>query len=1289
MKKTSFALLSFACAMFAASAVAGVEIPFTLPDDGQTYLVTLAITEKANPDRIVSTFVCGQPFATAPGQGSFTAVWDGLDENFMPVPAGDYGVKGIYAPAAEDPIDHEFHAIRARYHSGVGAFLPTPDTPEIWKIPIPFHGDPVNSPLADVDATPSGRMVTYYQYLENGKNCPILDLTRPYGNAQFVRAFPSGGAGGGPCATTDGETVWACTTDGAPFFLYRADAKPFGTDNARHRRGGFLPQGIVTDMACWRGADAAHPFVYAIQRGKLENEPIPGDPRNRTRIVESRTEFIDEITVFNGDNGDVLAHVPVSRPRAMAILGDTMYLLYRPDNACEAIGALPIADGIPQGGVRELFRLPEALSPNDIAVDSRTRFYVSDPKANHVYQFSPEGQSLRVFGAKDVQESGTFDPSTFMTPTRIACWTDAGGLDRLLVVEASGPNRVTEWNGGTGALLAEYPSFQTKANSGYAMDPDHPDHIYLPVHQNWLARYIVDYEKGEWKLDAVFPDVVAGQRRGLDKPVALRVNGRLYLASAQSGLVFRLTDDGRRVVRSAAILREEGNRNFAWNDANGNGEIDDDEKRPIELPGWVFTYHGQNWTEGLVYLAMGQGSRDVWSLSPDSFDEHGNPVFTGFRHVVRDPFFEARATGNPGALEGGNELAEAFSSDWMQADGALGGPIFTQARGGRNYSANYGAQHKVTRYDPDAEGRYSMTWRVGRTNIAGGARRGELVGGMRIFRPRNGILAVIDQSRSGVFLYTDDGLYVDTLFAPGSTREELGVYRQPGEFFAGTVYDNPDNGKIYYASGKYTPFLYEIENWSLTENPVRRLEGLPETVAIDAAQIADPPEMAIALRGGPGRARFAEIGTAFGGVELQGGAMAGWESAQPVAFQGDKSQTVEVRCLYDPDTLHVRWHIRTGSEFQPNPPLADYARIYSHDAATDIASLYLGANGGEARVVFGLWGDDAGGMAPRAIVFHPEWTGADANPVGFRTPVNETRFEHVAEIPASALGFAVDADRKGFVIAASLPRAAFPFLSEPFSGDSRLRLNFDANLGGHNRFWWSNTDGSANTETYDEPTEARLYPGSWSPARFVSAEDGLLVREWVRAGPFGGPGSEGFSWDPRNKDEVGAFFEKAVFPPDEATRVDVAETFDGPLTGGWWGGPATDKRPLRWQAVSLDEMDTRFRLGDAGSQVWFGATWIRADEEVEVELELFAHNMTTLRWRLNGEPIPIGGLKDYAPDNRRTHRHHATRTVTLRAGWNEIWVRGYCVGYAPFRAGIIVHAPESVLWTLRSTNVQP
>ncbi len=208
-----------------------------------------------------------------------------------------------------------------------------------------------------------------------------------------------------------------------------------------------------------------------------------------------------------------------------------------------------------------------------------------------------------------------------------------------------------------------------------------------------------------------------------------------------------------------------------------------------------------------------------------------------------------------------------------------------QARGGKNFSANEGAQHKISRYVPDGKGGYKLKWRTGRTALQGIAKPGEMYGAMRIQRPINGLLSVIDQSRCGILLYTEDGLYVDTIFPDGRrfSRQTAGIYPQPGEFFAGALFPNKDNGKIYAAMGKYTPLLFEMQGWSLTENPVKPLTTLQKSVTISAAQIASPPEIALSLRGGAGSAKVARWMPALGEPAFDG-SLNGWESAEPVTF---------------------------------------------------------------------------------------------------------------------------------------------------------------------------------------------------------------------------------------------------------------------------------------------------------------------------------------------------------------------------------------------------------------------
>ena len=126
---------------------------------------------------------------------------------------------------------------------------------------------------------------------------------------------------------------------------------------------------------------------------------------------------------------------------------------------------------------------------------------------------------------------------------------------------------------------------------------------------------------------------------------------------------------------------------------------------------------------------------------------------------------------------------------------------------------------------------------------------------------------------------------------------------------------------------------------------------------------------------------------------------------------------------------------------------------------------------GDVRFVFGLFKDGAG-VAPAVLGLYPKLDHPSARAQIYRSPVGEVRFAHAGAVPGVRTGHALDADGKGFVIAAAIPRAAIPAMTRPFGADVRTQLNFDANLGGNHKFWWANQDGSANIETLDEGAAA-------------------------------------------------------------------------------------------------------------------------------------------------------------------------------------------------------------------------
>lgn len=1280
-------LLFAGVAIAAETKTIGVQVEYRLPTAGplpRTYRVTLAIVDLKNPDWIISQFACGVVrTVTAENKGLFSETWNGLDDNFMPVPPGEYGLKGIYMPASQWEVDKEWHSITPHFAGGASSWLPSPDE---WEKPEPFGGDPVGQPLADVAVGSNGVAVFYYQYLENGLNCPLIDLKKPVGYEQFVRAFPSGGAGGGTSAVTDGQIVWAFSTDGGPKFVYRSDNKPFGKAPGANRPNSYAPRGWVTAMALWNGPTTEKSLVFVAQRGKIVN--LKGKSYR-----ESDAEFVDVVTVHNAENGSVLAELPIPRPRGLAVKQNTLYVLSEKGKTM-AVSTAEIVNGA-VGAWKELFVVPASITPADIEVDSRGRVYLSDTRANHVYQLDTAGKLLRRYGRLDVQQGGTFDRETFMSPHKLATWTDEQGNDRLIVVDDAGPNRATEWSA-DGRFLREFLSLQTKSNDGYGIDPEHPEHVYLPGHHGWLTRFKVDYATRQWTIDAVWPMEQGPDPLGkLDRAKFVRINGRVYLCGRRSYNVFRLEKD--RCVLSAGVItrRPEGAKvpsRYLWHDGNNNRRIDDEELTPVDMPPGVLTYHGQNWLEDLSLVCVNQGGTDAWRLAPEGFDAHGNPIFRKWQKLLTDSVFEARVAGKADAVHGGNELANNFPSDWAGIDGSMNEGFYVQARGGKNFSANEGPQHKISRYVPDGSGGFTMKWRTGRTALGRIAENSEMYGAMRVVKPINGILSVVDQSRCGILLFTEDGLWVDAIFPDGRrfTHKAAGIYNQGGEFFAGHVYANKDNGKIYFAMGKYTPLLYEAEGWSMRDNPVHRLTTLPGSVQINATQIASPPEIALSVRGGAGAARLARFAPALGDVATDG-SLAGWESCEPIKFQSSAEQSVEVRCLYDPEHIRLRWHARLNEKFEPRP-LPAIERIFTHEQGAHTLSFYIQGdvnakpggprNGrlGDVRFSFGLFkkGD---AVSPVAVGLYPTWPGKNATPQTYRTPVGQTVFEHVGQIEGAQLHHAVDADGRGFVLVASLPRGAIPALPSPISSSLRTLVNFEATFGGRNKFWWANSDGSASRETLDEPTEAALYPGSWAPAQFQGIEGGVTVRNWLICGPFGGPGAEQFSPDPRgplknsNKDAkqaVKEFCDAAKYPPDDGVVADAV--YRGEMIRGYWNDP----REVRWKPATVADLDTRIILGASG-QVWYGATWIHVPAETTLDATFYAHSQTQLRWFLNGSQV--AGLK-YQPLKSDERRPFATSRITFKAGWNEIRFRGYCMGYPPFRAGLVLDGSPEALWKL-------
>jgi hypothetical protein len=1245
----------------------GVAIHYTLPSDGPlpaTFRVTLAITDAHDADWVVSTFVRGATrTVTAENKGEFTEIWDGLDENLMPVPPGSYGVKGIRMPARRWAPDGDYHTLSLRYLGGPCSFLPS--AAEADK-PPKVHGDPVGSVVGAI-STPqdwSAHATFYWHYLENGQNTYQIDLAKPVGYGQISGSYGSGGAGGGSACCTDGEMTWSLNEDGPIPYLYRADAKPFGHGAGHVRRNVWVTRGQLRGLTCWRENGAT--TVYAAMGA--ENLIKDGHPIN-----QPGSGRVDAVVALNGADAAELVSVPLPAPLALTAHNRRLYALHAVSDGF-AISAIALVAGLPSGGWQQLMHLSGIAQPCDLALDAQGSFYVSDTAANQVYKLATDGSISLRFGHQ-ASYHGRYDERSFLAPTKLACWRDAAGADRLLVVEEAGPARVSEWTA-DGQLARQWTTLQANCNNGVAIDPEHPEQLYIPGAAGWLTRFRADYAKGSWTVDAVWPQAGVGEQ-----PRMVSWQGHSWLTYSRSSYaIWRI--DGYDCTAAAGVVKQDGKDCF-WHDADGNGRVDAGETAAAAWPPGTRKYWGDNWSSQLDLVAIGMGTPDVWILSPAGADARGNPVFDGarWRRLLTDPVFAARANGTSTPIRGGNEQDDRFVSDWAKVQLLADGEVYVNARGGRSASANNGSQEKLSHYLPDGKGGLTLKWRVGRAALL--HQPGEIEGSIHVWEPAYGLVGIADQSRAGYHVFTaDEGLYVDTLGLDGSHQLES-VYATCGEFFAGQHFLNRDDGKVYLAMGKATPTFFAVDGWE-KDNGIRPLSGLKErVVSLAAAHIASPPEIALAVRGGAGTAKVARILPAPGGGPATDGSLTGWEACPVLGFE-HTGESLDVRLLYDPDTLYMRAQARLVQPLRA-PALLPLEQCFIHDRGACTISLYLQGDAqagpgqpegrpGDVRLVFGIF-DDAGTTRPIALGLYPRYDGpAPANPTTYATPVGRCAFAHVGLMRDIALTHTVAGDGKGFTITAAIPRRVLPREISSFSG-LRTMLDVEATLRGHKKFWWAD-DGSANRETNDAPSEARLYPNAWAQAEFAPL-DRLVLRSWLVCGPFGGPGAKGFSEDlpGAKKDEADRFFAAASYPPDGG-RVDPAAVFSGPLVQGYWRDPGQ----VRWQLRTTAGADERIALAPGG-QVWYAAAWLHVDHALSVDAILFSHQQTTAHWLLNGAALHLGPASGEEPSS--------ATTLALTAGWNQLFVRAHCVGYPPFRLGCALSGAPAALWSIRTAATPP
>jgi hypothetical protein len=1319
MKKICFLLLSLLC-VFLFSEEKGVKFFYKLPYEKgkkEYFRVTIAIVDKENPSWIISQPVAGKLVeVNDENKGEFFDIWDGLDDNFMPVPPGKYKIKGIYMPAKEWKIPgtdkYEYHTLIPRYVGGVGdSFSPKKNEDE--KFPW-IHGAGFGY-FNSIYISQDGIASLYHNYIENATNPFLLDLNREIGYEQIIKSFGSWGAAGGWATATDGEIVWCVCDNGGIQFVYRADGKKFGNGKARYRNDVYIPKGDVYDIACYKDEKKNIRYLYL----SVEFNP-PKKFYYNHNYNKNATEG-NYLLIIDGEKADEIAKIDILHPREIKYYNGKIYCMHVNEKGNMEICSIELKDGIPEGKWNKFFEIKDIKNPSSFAVDEKENFYICDIEANNVYKLSSSGKILKKFGKDEKQKDGIYDHYIFMSPSKLFLWKDKNGKERLVVIEKDGPYRISEWDI-NGNLIREWFSPQFSADIGYCADPEEPEYIYCTVSEPYngygLVRYKIDYETGKWNVDAFWPNICNYYNEfpgGNFRPKIIHYNKNTYLCFSRIvhnryGIIIYRKDGNNWIPSAGLISKGTENKNdplkerwfkefYWWSDKNGNGKLEEEEyiNNPAKLPSFLH-YWGETFLDDLTLTWFTED--EIWAIKPREFDKFGNPVYNGddWKKIIEDPVLKARKKGNPPLLFGGNELSDKFPGDWQSVDGSFEEGFYINARGGKSFSANIGTQYKISYYQPDGKGNYVLKWRVGRCVFATGrkiAKLGEIYGTIFITKPVYGLLGVHDSCAGLYHVFTSEGLYVDTLFVD-SFKYGLngGVYFLGGENFSGYHYLNKKNGKVYVAMTTNQPCkIFEIENWK--EGIIKPLEIVNDEIEISAPQIYSPPEMALELRKESGNFKIVQFYPSNPSFDFS---MSGWEGGTKIFFKGDEKNYVEIIPRYNKENIFLRIHTRFSKKFELKD-INPVERIFTHDRQAETVSFYFqsdpeakGKNPdgreGDVRIIFGVFREN-NKVRPVAVGVYPKYYGKEnANPVSYISPVGKVNFEHAGELKNVEMKYKIDDDGNGFIILARIPVDVFKDSLPPakksklekFGSEIKTLVNFEATFGGHTKFWWANSDGSASIETYDEPSEARFYPGSWTIAEFINISP-LVIRTWNIIGPFGFSGldkiPEPESYQSRR--QICYTFSNTKYPPEE--KIDLSATYKGEITNTRRG-----EKEIKWLNVELEDkiIDFNKLIPNAEKEnesVYYCLTYIYSPKETYLKFIIedgYGHH--GIRGYLNDEKLPV--KKGTENPYELKYRIDTDNPFRINKGLNRLLLR-YDHIWGEKKLCVKIDGNEEDLWELK------
>jgi hypothetical protein len=626
--------------------------------------------------------------------------------------------------------------------------------------------------------------------------------------------------------------------------------------DGKQRLWSQLLPGDLNGQVAWEGArslaveggevyllghnDRQHVYVSDARTGRgTRSFDVGWDPPTPEKTVEP-THGATDMSVFGGvvavaylskgavrwykaATGALIATAEVPHPAGIALGPDGVTYVTTSDRLVRLAPHHPESQVV-KAGLVEPGRVDVDRARGDVLVFQRGA-------SQQVVRLSPVGALLAAYGARGGRRDGLYVDRDFAGVTDIA----ADGKGGFFVAEAdSAPRRVAHLSA-AGVVLAEWYGGQPWATSG-VFEPGRPDVMWVAsayaglTHDHTVIRAVIDYAHHSWRVHSTYrytsasnPLMSASGNEG-NKFHLYEHAGSKYLVVEGSPSISKVDEKGWRLVPVTGF-----GDHFQWNDANGDGLVQDAEKLVIADPLPAY-FRGGHVDAAFDFYYMRTAAEDceVRRVRVAGWNAVGAPVYgpPNGEHYADCP-----------------ERFRGTSGDWRWS-------VFLHhdAASGELYAAlNPGTIEWCTSTDSYVQNWSSSAGRLGWTAGGLGPAPTSLSGMARSIPTDPGFIYWNLRGLSGVahgcvvatdvdggwtgetahtYVWDRDGLFVGGIMdTPDLDGIPKFMYQCGGEFAHSALYTLPDGDVLFAGNWENEVRVYRVKGWDGVASPWVRLSG--------------------------------------------------------------------------------------------------------------------------------------------------------------------------------------------------------------------------------------------------------------------------------------------------------------------------------------------------------------------------------------------------------------------------------------------------------------------------------